>query len=87
MVPYSALKIRCQYAAFDAERCFKLDYKSVPDNKACDCGAILRGVKRPQDCKLFGSVCTPENPIGSCMVSSEGACAAHYSYGRYKDMH
>ena len=87
VVPYSALKIRCQYAAFDAERCFKLDYKSVPDNKACDCGAILRGVKRPQDCKLFGSVCTPENPIGSCMVSSEGACAAHYSYGRYKDMH
>ena len=48
--------------------------------------AILRGVKRPQDCKLFGTVCTPENPIGSCMVSSEGACAAHYTYGRYKDV-
>ena len=87
VVPYSALKIRRQYAAFDAERRFALDYRSVPDNKACDCGAILRGVKKPQDCKLFGTVCTPENPIGSCMVSSEGACAAHYSYGRYKDMH
>jgi hydrogenase expression/formation protein HypD len=87
VVPYSALKIRRQYAAFDAERKFKLDYRSVPDNKACECGAILRGVKKPQDCKLFGTVCTPENPIGSCMVSSEGACAAHYSYGRYKDMH
>ena len=87
VVPYSALKIRQKYAAFDAERRFDLDYRSVADNKACDCGAILRGVKKPQDCKLFGTVCTPENPVGSCMVSSEGACAAHYSYGRYKDMH
>ncbi len=86
IVPYSALKIREKYGAFDAERRFNIDYKSVPDNKACECGAILRGVKRPQDCKIFGTVCTPENPIGSCMVSSEGACAAHYSYGRYKDM-
>ena len=86
VVPYSALMIREKYGAFDAERRFKMDYKSVPDNKACECGAILRGVKRPQDCKIFGTVCTPENPVGSCMVSSEGACAAHYSYGRYKDM-
>ena len=85
VVPYSALKIRQRYAAFDAEKRFNIDYRSVPDNKACECGAILRGVKKPQDCKLFGTVCTPENPIGSCMVSSEGACAAHYSYGRYKD--
>jgi hydrogenase expression/formation protein HypD len=86
VVPYSALKIRQSYGDFDAERRFQLAYHSVPDNKACECGAILRGVKRPQDCKIFGTVCTPENPIGSCMVSSEGACAAHYSYGRYKDM-
>ena len=85
VVPYSALKLREKYAAFDAERRFKLDYRSVPDNKACECGAILCGVKRPQDCRIFGTVCTPENPVGSCMVSSEGACAAHYSYGRYKD--
>jgi hydrogenase expression/formation protein HypD len=85
-VPYSALRIRKEYAEFDAEKRFDIDYKTVPDNKACECGAILRGVKRPQDCKIFGTVCTPENPVGSCMVSSEGACAAHYTYGRYKDV-
>ena len=85
VLPYSALRIRSQFAEFDAERRFSLAYTPVPDHKACDCGAILRGVRRPQDCKLFGIVCTPENPIGSCMVSSEGACAAHYTYGRYKD--
>ena len=83
----SALAIRPAFAAFDAERRFDLEYRFVPDNKACECGDILRGVKRPQDCKIFGTVCTPENPIGSCMVSSEGACAAHYRYGRYKDDH
>ena len=85
-VPYSALRIRKEYAEFDAERRFDIAYQTVPDNKACECGAILRGVKRPQDCKIFGTVCTPENPVGSCMVSSEGACAAHYTDGRYKDI-
>ncbi|MBI5718055.1 MAG: hydrogenase formation protein HypD [Burkholderiales bacterium] len=85
-VPYSALKIRAAFAAFDAERRFGLDYRGVPDHKQCECGAILRGVKRPTDCRLFGTVCTPENPMGSCMVSSEGACAAHYSYGRFRDI-
>jgi hydrogenase expression/formation protein HypD len=84
-VPYSALRIKPEYADFDAEQRFGITYRSVPDNKACECGAILRGVKKPADCKLFGTVCTPENPMGSCMVSSEGACAAHYSYGRFKD--
>ncbi|MBS1190884.1 MAG: Hydrogenase formation HypD protein [Rhodocyclaceae bacterium] len=86
VIPYSALKLRREFAEFDAEERFALDYRPVPDHKACECGAILRGVKKPQDCKLFGTVCTPENPIGSCMVSSEGACAAHYTYGRYKDV-
>jgi len=86
VLPYSALRIRGQFAEFDAEKRFPLGYASVPDHKACECGAILRGVKRPQDCKIFGTVCTPENPVGSCMVSSEGACAAHYTYGRYKDV-
>ncbi len=85
-VPYSALKIRPNYAQFDAERRFDLAYTPVADNKACECGAILRGVKKPTDCKIFGTVCTPENPVGSCMVSSEGACAAHYSYGRFRDI-
>jgi hydrogenase expression/formation protein HypD len=84
-VPYSALKIRAAFADFDAELRFGLTYQPVPDHKQCECGAILRGVKRPLDCKLFGTVCTPESPMGSCMVSSEGACAALYSYGRFRD--
>ena len=86
VLPYSALRIRQEYAQFDAEARFSVDYRAVADHKACECGAILRGVKNPRDCKLFGSVCTPENPVGSCMVSSEGACAAHFTYGRYKDV-
>jgi hydrogenase expression/formation protein HypD len=85
-VPYSALRIRTAYGAFDAERRFGLETRSVADNKACECGAILRGVKHPRDCKVFGTVCTPENPIGSCMVSSEGACAAYYSFGRFREI-
>ena len=84
-VPYSALRIKERYRAFDAEARYGIEYRTVADNKACACGAILRGVKRPIDCRLFGTVCTPENPIGSCMVSSEGACAAHYTYGRFRD--
>ncbi|WP_018992875.1 hydrogenase formation protein HypD [Aromatoleum toluclasticum] len=85
-VPYSALKIRAPFAAWDAEAKFGLEFVSVPDHRACECGAILRGVKTPIDCKLFGTACTPENPMGSCMVSSEGACAAHYNYGRFRDV-
>ena len=87
VVPDSALKLREAYAGFDAERRFELAYRSVPDNPACECAAILRGARRPQDCRIFGTVCTPEFPVGSCMVSSEGACAAHYSYGRHRDIH
>ena len=86
LVPYSALRIKAAYGEFDAEQRFSIAPISIADNKACECGAILRGVKRPQDCKVFGTACTPETPIGSCMVSSEGACAAHYTYGRYKDL-
>ncbi|MBX3673804.1 MAG: hydrogenase formation protein HypD [Burkholderiales bacterium] len=83
-VPYSALRLKEKWAAFDAEKRFGLRDRTVPDNKACECGAILRGVKKPTDCKVFGTACTPETPMGSCMVSSEGACAAHYTYGRYR---
>ncbi len=83
-VPYSALKIKAPFAEFDAERRFGISYQPAPDNPACECGAILRGAKEPVDCKLFGTVCTPETPIGSCMVSSEGACAAHWTYGRFR---
>lgn len=85
-VPLSALRIRPAFARYDAEVRFDLEYQAVPDHKACECGAILRGQKKPTDCRLFGTVCTPENPMGSCMVSNEGACAAHYAYGRYKDI-
>jgi hydrogenase expression/formation protein HypD len=85
-VPYSALRLKEKYAAFDAERRYALLDRKVADHKACECGAILRGVKRPADCRLFGNACTPENPLGSCMVSSEGACAAHYTYGRFRSV-
>ena len=84
-VPYSALRIKEPFAGFDAEKRFALTEAHVPDNKACECGAVLRGVKKPTDCKIFGTVCTPDNPIGSCMVSSEGACAAYYSFGRFRE--
>ena len=56
----------------------------MPDHPQCLCGPILRGQRQPVDCKLFGTVCTPDNPMGACMVSSEGACAAHYAYGRHR---
>lgn len=85
LVPCSGLKIKAAFAPWDAERRFEIAPRQVADHKACECGAILRGMKRPVDCKLFGTACTPEEPMGSCMVSSEGACAAHYAYGRYKD--
>jgi hydrogenase expression/formation protein HypD len=83
-VPYSALRIRPQFAAFDAELRFGIETKSARDAKSCECPSILRGAKKPTDCKLFGTVCTPESPIGSCMVSSEGACAAYWTYGRFR---
>ncbi|MBS0513706.1 MAG: hydrogenase formation protein HypD [Proteobacteria bacterium] len=84
-VPASALKLRAEFAAFDAEVRFSVPYAAVPDHKACECAAILRGEKRPEECRIFGTACTPDNPVGSCMVSSEGACAAHYTYGRFRE--
>jgi hydrogenase expression/formation protein HypD len=84
IVPDSALQIRRKFELHDAERRFRLDYVPVDDNRACECGSILRGVLDPTDCKLFGRACTPETPMGSCMVSSEGACAAYYQYGRFR---
>jgi hydrogenase expression/formation protein HypD len=85
-VPYGALRLRDSYAHYDAERRFNVMTQPAKDNPACECGAILRGVKRPSDCKLFGTLCTPESPMGSCMVSSEGACAAHWTYGRFREI-
>lgn len=80
VVPYSGLRIKKEFAAFDAERRFEIPQSAPKDPNGCICGAILRGFRRPTDCDLFGAACTPENPIGSCMVSSEGACAAYYRY-------
>jgi hydrogenase expression/formation protein HypD len=81
-IPQSALKIRDEFAAFDAEKVFEILPSTARENPACQCPAILRGAKEPPDCKVFGTVCTPEIPVGACMVSSEGGCAAWYSYGR-----
>ncbi len=82
-IPDSALRLRERYWNFDAERRFGIETLPARDNPACECGAILRGAKRPHDCRLFGTVCTPETPMGSCMVSSEGACAAQWTYRRF----
>jgi hydrogenase expression/formation protein HypD len=78
----SALRIRQAYAQFDAEARFVMEEREVPENAACQCPSIIRGVKKPTDCKIFGTVCTPRSPIGSCMVSAEGVCAAYYKYRR-----
>ncbi|UTD26245.1 hydrogenase formation protein HypD [Bradyrhizobium sp. WD16] len=80
----SALRIRAEFAAFDAERRFEISPSTAREPKSCECPSILRGAKKPTDCKLFGNGCTPDNPIGSCMVSSEGACAAYWTYGRFR---
>ncbi|MEQ8752970.1 MAG: hydrogenase formation protein HypD [Coleofasciculus sp. G1-WW12-02] len=81
-IPNSGFKICPKYAQFDAEVKFTVPNRQVADHKACQCGEILKGVMKPWQCKVFGTACTPENPIGTCMVSSEGACAAYYKYGR-----
>lgn len=79
-IPYSGLRLKREFADFDAEERFPMLARPVPENPACECGAILRGLKKPTDCRLFGKACSPERPLGSCMVSSEGACAAYYQY-------
>ncbi len=81
-IPHSGMRLRPEYAAYDAELKFSVPGLRIADPKACQCGEILKGVKKPWECKVFGTACTPETPIGSCMVSSEGACAAYYNFGR-----
>jgi hydrogenase expression/formation protein HypD len=81
-ISQSALALRPEFAAFDAERLYDLPGVRVADPKACQCGEVLKGVIKPWECKVFGTACTPETPIGTCMVSSEGACAAYYNFGR-----
>lgn len=81
-VPESGLRLRKEFAHFDAELAFSPDPGPAREPKGCICGEILRGVKSPRDCKLFAKVCTPESPVGPCMVSSEGSCAAYFAYGQ-----
>jgi len=82
-IPDSALKLAPAYADFDAELRFAVPGVRVADPKACQCGDVLKGAIKPWECKVFGTACTPELPIGTCMVSSEGACAAYYNFGRF----
>jgi hydrogenase expression/formation protein HypD len=81
-IPGSGLKLREQYAAFDAYKKFKPPLSDGAEPELCSCGDILRGVKIPIECALFGTGCTPESPVGPCMVSTEGSCAAYYKYGQ-----
>ena len=82
VIPGSGLEIRAKYAAFDAERVLSLDVEEVREHQGCRCGDILKGKATPFQCPLFARECTPEAPVGACMVSSEGTCAAAYKYGR-----
>jgi hydrogenase expression/formation protein HypD len=82
-ISHSAMAVREEFAAFDAERIYDVPGVRVADPKACQCGEVLKGVLEPWECKVFGTACTPETPIGTCMVSSEGACAAYYNFGRF----
>ena len=81
-IDHSGVRMRAGYAHYDAERKFAVPNVKVADPKSCQCGEVLKGVIRPRDCKVFGTACTPETPLGALMVSSEGACAAYMSYAR-----
>lgn len=80
-IEQSGVRLREAYARFDAERKFAVVNAQIADPAACQCGEVLKGVLKPRQCRLFGTVCTPETPVGALMVSSEGACAAYYRYG------
>jgi hydrogenase expression/formation protein HypD len=82
-ISQSALRLSDAFADFDAELRYSVPGVRVADPKACQCGEVLKGVIKPFECKVFGTACTPERPIGTCMVSPEGACAAYYNYGRF----
>jgi hydrogenase expression/formation protein HypD len=80
IIPSSGLAIRRKFERFDADKVFPVDIEYHEDNRLCICGEILRGLKIPTDCTLFATVCFPENPVGACMVSNEGACNSYYKY-------
>jgi hydrogenase expression/formation protein HypD len=81
-IAHSGVRVRDGYADFDAERKFAMPGITIADPEACQCGEVLKGVIKPHQCRVFGTACTPEMPLGSLMVSTEGACAAYYNYGR-----
>jgi hydrogenase expression/formation protein HypD len=83
-IPASGYRLTPAYADFDAERQFAVEGVRAEESRVCISGLILRGVRKPHECPAFGTTCTPENPLGATMVSSEGACAAYYHYGRYR---
>lgn len=83
-IDHSGVRIRDDYAAYDAEQKFAMPHIKIADPKSCQCGEVLKGVIKPWQCKVFGTACTPETPLGALMVSSEGACAAYYQYGGIK---
>jgi hydrogenase expression/formation protein HypD len=87
VLPHSALRVADAFGDMDAEARFQVPTAPGREVKGCECPSVLRGVMEPTDCRLFGTVCTPDNPMGSCMVSSEGACAAYWSYGRFRARH
>jgi hydrogenase expression/formation protein HypD len=86
LIPQSGLRLREEFAAYDAERVFGVAEMSVEEPPECISAEVLQGLKRPTDCPVFGAACTPANPMGALMVSAEGACAAYYHYRRYSDV-
>jgi hydrogenase expression/formation protein HypD len=86
-IDHSGVRMRREFAAYDAERKFVVPNLKIADPKSCQCGEVLKGVIKPHQCKVFGTACTPERPLGALMVSSEGACAAYHQFGRVDAMH
>ncbi len=80
VIPLSGLKLKDKYKHRDVLQIFSFEIPDAPEPKGCQCGQVLRGIKLPTDCRLFGKACTPEHPVGACMVSTEGSCAAYYKY-------
>ena len=79
-IPLSGLRLNEKFAPYDIERISPIQIPEPEEPKGCICGDILKGIKKPVDCKLFGNACNPESPIGACMVSGEGTCQAYYKY-------
>jgi hydrogenase expression/formation protein HypD len=80
-IDHSGVRVREEFSAFDAEQKFPIPNLKIADPTSCQCGEVLKGVIKPSQCKVFGTACTPQNPLGALMVSTEGACAAYYNYG------